>query len=184
MAAERKSIRLDFTRFFQDEAKKLVSSYRRLLTQKKGIRMDPAPSNAPSVIARKGKDHWMMDTGDLYKRGFRIFASRDTMRVYASDEKHSGRYTYMGVPGGHKGQRRGVRRPRTEKRTYQRHNTAKIPTFEQLFMWHNKNRYSGIFGQFPAGSRFPSRFKKELNNQLMPQLGDAFSKRYRIKIEL
>jgi hypothetical protein len=53
-----------------------------------------------------------------------------------------------------------------------------------LFLWHNKNGYSGIFGQFPAGSRFPSRFRKELESQLKPQLGDAFAKRYKVKIEI
>jgi hypothetical protein len=177
-------IKLDFTKFFQDEAKKLIASYRRLLTQKKGIRMDAAPHNADSTVERKGKDHWMIDTRDLYKNGFKSSASKDRMIVQASDEKHSGRYTYMGVPGGHKGQRPYVRRAKTQKRTYQKRNIAKIPTYKQLFLWHNKKGYSGIFGQFPAGSRFPSRFKKELNRQLDPQFKNEFSKRIKTKVRM
>lgn len=146
--------------------------------------MDTAPPNAPSVIARKGKDNWMVDTQALYKNGFKTFASKNLMRVFASDAKHTGRSTYMGVPGGHKGQQRGVQRPRTERRTHQRRNTAKIPTYEQLFLWHNKEGYSGIFGQFPAGSRFPSRFKTELNKQLNPQIKKELSRRIITKVQM
>lgn len=175
-------IKLDFTEFFLGEAKKLISSYRRLLTQKKGVRQDTAPSNSRSTAARKGKDHWMMDTQDLYKNGFKSTASSDRMVVYASDDKHSGRSTYMGVPGGHKGQKPYVRRARTERRTHQQSNAAKIPTYEQLFLWHNQKNYSGIFGHFPAGSKFPSRFKKELNNQMEPQVKKQYTRHIKMKV--
>jgi hypothetical protein len=177
-------VKLDFTAFFTKEAKTLISSYRRLLTQKKGVRMDPAPGNAPSVIARKGKDHWLMDTKDLYRNGFKSTASDYRLLVYASTDKHSGRSTYMGVPGGHVGQKPGVRRKRSETRTHQRRNVAKIPTYEQLFLWHNQKGYSGVFGQFPAGSTFPTRFQSELTRQMTPQIQKTLNRRITLKVKM
>ena len=58
-----------------------------------------------------------------------------------------------------------MRRKGTEKRTHQRRNLGKVPTYEQIFMWHNQQGYSGIFGKFPAGSKFVSRFQVELKSQ-------------------
>lgn len=172
-----KNVKFDFTKFFAYWRTQIISSYKRLLTTKYGILNDPAPSNAPSVVARKGKDHWMVDTNELHDKGFNSAYGRDYLRVFASDKQHSGRYTYMGVPGGHKGQIRGVRRPRTERRIMQ--SRGQHPTYEQLFMWHNKKGYSGIFGQLAHDSKFPREFAKESYRQAKSSL----PKEVRIRIE-
>ncbi len=173
-------VNFDFTKFFAYWKVQIIKSYRNLLTTKKGILGDNAPSNAPSVIARKGKDHWMMDTGDLYKNGFMSDHGSMHLRIFASDKQHSGRYTYMGVPGGHKGQKRGVQRPRTERRIM--HGRGNQPTYEQLFLWHNKKGYSGIFGKLAHDSKFFKEFGKEAFYQAKDHLPKEIVMRIEAKL--
>ena len=156
-------IKFNFKAFLYKEVKNLRAQYRRLLTMKQGIMKDPAPHNAPSTILQKGRDHWMKDTGELAKNGFVIKASAMSFSISASKERHSGRSTYMGVPGGHIGQKPGIQRPRSEKRTY----VAKDPpTYEEIFQMHNQQGYSGIFNGFPKGSGFEKRAIAEAQRQI------------------
>jgi len=171
------SVKFDFTNFFAHWKTQIIASYRRLLTIKEGVSGDKAPSNAPSVVARKGKDHWMKDTGELYNNGFESKHDKQTLQIFASKKPHSGRYTYKGVPGGHKGQSPYVRRARTETRIKQ--SKGPHPTYEQIFMWHNQRGYSGIFGKLAKNSKFPRAFTKEAFRQCKDQL----PKNIRIKIE-
>ncbi|MDZ7821556.1 MAG: hypothetical protein U5N26_06945 [Candidatus Marinimicrobia bacterium] len=173
-------MKFDFTDFFKYWSVQIIKSYRNLLTQKKGVQYDKAPSNEPSVQDRKGKDHWMVDTKELYGEGFKSHFTKDKLRVYASKERHSGRYTYMGVPGGHKGQKPYVRRARTERRIKQRR--GEQPTYEQLFMWHNKKGYSGIFGRLAKDSKFVKEFSREANKQIKTQLPKEMRKRINVKL--
>lgn len=181
-------IKLNLKAFFQKEVKNLRTQYRKLLTLKQGINYDQAPHNGPATIARKGKDHWMKDTGELYDNGFVIEARKLGMTIRASKKHHSGRSTYMGVPGGHVGQKPGVRRPRTEKRT---HVSQKKVTYEQLFEWHNQKDYSGIFkarpglyGGTPKGSRLETDLNKEVVRQLKSQMMKMGNKRINLKVSL
>jgi len=147
----------------EQEAKKLVSTYRKLLTKKQGIKKDPAPHNKPATIARKGKDHWLVDTGETKNKGFLFRAGSNYIIVTASNALHSGKYTYMGVPEGHIGQKKGVHRPHTQKRIMQ--GKKRIP-YKRIFSYHNKQGYSGIFQKWPVGSnaihRIITYYKKEL----------------------
>lgn len=149
--------------FFKKEIKRNIiggrnqgaPSYKSLVYKlKKGILLDPAPSNALSTIKRKGRDHWMRDTGDLSQHGFGSWAKPHTMRVYASQKRHSGKSTYI--------TKSGKKRIRKSK---------KPPTYYQLFSWHNAKGYSGIFQQLPKGSQFPKRMEKEILKQLKKALG-------------
>ncbi len=164
-----KQLSINLQPILEKEAKKLIASYRNLLTKKQGIEIDAAPSNAPSTKQRKDKDHWLIDTGETYRKGFKYRATKNTLLVFASGERHSGRRTYVGVPGGHKGKKRGVRRARTQKRIVRAKNP---PTYRQIFSWHNKGlskggvMYSGIFQKWPKRSDAIKRVGEEALRQI------------------
>lgn len=158
---------LDLTRFFEKECKTLIASYKGLLTRKQGIALDNAPSNKESTIKRKGKDHWLVDTGETRRKGFLSEANRLKMKVYANTAKHSGRSTYMTKSEG--------------KKIYVKKDP---PTYEQIFLWHNtaNDRYSGIFQMIPAGSKLFERLDKEINKQVQDQIKKNIADKYsRIK---
>lgn len=142
--------------FLAGEGVKLISAYKRLMQVKQGVSLDPAPNNAPSTVRRKGKDHWMVDTGKLKRSGFKSQSWPMRLRVFASPEIHS---------------------IRTSKRSGK---TWRV-THEQLFLYHNQGhpekRYSGVFNKFPAGSNFPDRFSREVYRQMRPQLEREFMRR-------
>ena len=149
--------------FFQKEIKRNIvgttgqsaPSYKSLVHRhKKGVLLDRAPSNALSTIKKKGRDHWMRDTGDLAKNGFGSWAKKHTMRVYASQTRHSGLSTYVKKDG---------------KKV--KHKKKNPPTYYQLFSWHNAQGYSGVFQQLPKGSQFPKRMEKEIMKQLKRAIG-------------
>ena len=175
-----KQLSINLQPILEKEAKTLISSYRRLLTKKQGIQIDTAPRNAPSTIGIKGKDHWLVDTGETRRKGFKYRATKDTMLVFASGERHSGRRTYYGVPGGHKGKKRGVRRARTQKRIVRAKNP---PTYRQIFSWHNKglskggSMYSGIFQKWPVGSKAIERIGNETLKQIRQSVIDRLQER-------
>lgn len=173
------NFKFNFVPFFQKEAKNLVSQYRSLLTRRKGVSLDAAPPNKPSTVEIKGKDHWLVDTGESRAKGILEKHGNGGFEIYASPSRHSGKRTYFGVPGGHKGQRPGVHRAHTEKRIIQAKNP---PTYEQIFSWHNQDRYSGIFSKLPVGSQMPQRFKREYMKQLRPQVEEAFSRDIEVSI--
>lgn len=169
---------VDFTQFFKREAEKNIigdetthsPTYRSLIARmKKGIRMDAAPGNDPETIKRKGKDHWLVDTGETIRKMFGVKASKYNLEVYAKDIKHSGRHSYFTKKGG-----RVIKTARAKNR----------PTYQQLMEWHNKDRYSGIFGQLPAGSQFPKRFAEEAKRQIIPQISAALSKNVKIQVKM
>ena len=154
---------INLKRFFLKEIKRNIigtvgqsaPSYKSLVYKhKQGILLDSAPSNALSTIRRKGRDHWMRDTGDLAKNGFGFWAKAHTMRVYASQKRHSGKSTYITKSG--------------KKKIYKK---KAPPTYYKLFSWHNAQGYSGVFQQLPKGSQFPKRLEKELLKQLKKALG-------------
>jgi hypothetical protein len=179
-------IQLKLKPFFKRESILLRGQYRRLLTLKKGIRNDTAPSNELSTILSKGADHWLINTGETREKGIGYKAFRSGMKVYAMKNRHSGNRVYMGVKGGHKGRKRGVHRPRDEKRIV---NYGKGPPYHDLYTWHNKGgdptamyngteRYSGIFQKWPVGSKFPDRLgmavRKEVKKHLKKEIRRAF----------
>jgi len=161
--------------FFDKEAKGIIASYRRLLTMKQGVSLDPAPHNAPATIRKKGKDHWLVDTGETKREGFEFITTPNRLVIYASGKKHSGRYTQMLVPEGSQ-RKRGQWRIPTRKVTRQ---GKSRPTYRQIFRWHNQKNYSGIFGKLPVGSKFPQRFVAEVVKQLRPQIAEETIKRIR-----
>ena len=170
-------IKLNLQPFFHKEARLLRGQYRRLLTLKKGIRNDTAPRNKPSTILSKGADHWLINTGETRDKGIGFSRTRTGMSVYAKYAKHSGNRVYMGVKGGHKGQKRGVHRPRDQRRIVNSSAQATPPSYTDLFIWHNKGgdrtamynrteRYSGIFQKWPVGSKFPDRLANAVRGQI------------------
>ncbi|MCF7801088.1 MAG: hypothetical protein K9N34_03625 [Candidatus Marinimicrobia bacterium] len=173
----RPRITLDFTDFFRKEAPRLIGQYKRLLTVKRGIANDAAPPNAPRTIRKKGKDHWLVDTGETHDRGFDYRVQPKRLLIFASGKRHSGRYTQMLVPEGSKRQKGQSRIP-SRKVIRQRPGTP--PTYRQIFRWHNKKGYSGIFGKLPIKSAFYRRMQAEANRQTR----DQFPKRYAGKIKI
>lgn len=161
--------------FFDKEAKTIIASYKSLLTKKQGVSLDPAPKNAPATIRKKGKDHWLVDTGETRREGFAFITQPTRMVIYASGKKHSGRYTQMLVPEGGK-KKRGQWQIPTRKVIRQ---GKSKPTYRQIFRWHNQKGYSGIFGKLPVGSGFPKRFVAEVVKQLRPQIAEQTLKRIR-----
>lgn len=180
-----KRINLNLKKFFNREGRLLRGQYKRLLTIKRGRANDDAPNNELSTVIRKGKDHWLVDTGETKDKGIGLTASRNSLRIYAKDSKHSGDRTYMGVKGGHKGRKKGVIRKKNEKRTV---NYGKGPKYSELYKWHNMGgdpsakfnhteRYSGIFVRWPIGSKFPKRMGAEVKRQLRKQITTAIGGR-------
>jgi|TARA_Y100000310_G_scaffold337698_1_gene425433 hypothetical protein len=161
---------IDLKKFFRKEIKRNIvgstrtsfPTYKSLIAKRKqGILLDPAPSNAPSTRKRKGKDHWMVDTGDLVRNGFGSWSKKHQMRVYAKQNRHSGKYTYAG----------GTRTGKAKN----------PPTYYKLFTWHNADGYSGVFQQLPKGSQFPKRLEKEIMKQMRKAMSGHFKN---IKVSL
>ena len=141
------NFQLDLRLFFSQATKTLIASYKNLLSKRQGVRLDDAPQNANSTIARKGKDHWLVETGETKNRGFLSRFTKTMMEVFASPQRHSGK-TVGGT---------------TRKNA---------PSYEKIFgMWNTAGgRYSGIFGQVPANSRLFQRLDKEMNIQFQKHL--------------
>ena len=180
-----KRISLNLKRFFNREGNLLRGQFKRLLTVKRGRMNDDAPNNKLSTTLAKGKDHWLINTGETRDNGIGVKAGRHKLLIHAKQGKHSGDRVYMGVKGGHKGKRRGVIRAKSEKRTV---NYGSGPKYSELYQWHNKGgdptakhnpveRYSGIFVKWPIGSKFPTRFGKEVKRQLRKQVINAIGGR-------
>lgn len=162
-----KPIKLNLLKTFKKESLTLVRSYKTLLTKKRGVRQDDAPANALATIQNKGRDHWLKDTDETYNNVFKRRVGPMMFEVYSSESKHSGKRTYYGVKGGHRGKKRGIRRPRDEKRIIQ---SKSKPKYSQIMEWHNQAGYSGIFGgMWPVGSKAPERIGKEIIRQARQQ---------------
>lgn len=154
----------NLTAFFNKEAQTLIKSYKRLLSIRRGIRQDNAPSNKKSTIRKKGKDHWLQDTKETTKKGFEYNAKPKSMIVYASKASHSGRSSYKG----------NVK--------YRNKNPL---SYEEIFAKHNQKGYSGIFGdELPANSKFPDRLSKELVRQAQNILKDKLPKKVKLKVKM
>jgi len=151
-------VRLNFKKFFTKEAKQNIigkpntsfPTYKSLLNSKRGINLDHAPSNAKSTQKKKGKDHWLVSTGETMKTGFKFGAKPLKLIVFASGNKHSGKYLYKGGSAVGK-----AKNP---------------PTYRSLFRWHNQEGYSGVFHKLPRGSQFFKRLAKEADRQVEKQL--------------
>lgn len=137
--------KINLKKFFRVEAIKNIigkpntqfPTYKSLLNKKKGIRLDSAPNNKEATRKAKGKNHWLVNTGNTMNKGFKFDAKPKSLRVFASKEKHS---------------------------------LNKKVTYEQIFKWHNADRYSGIFQKLPVGSKFPERLVREVGKQIGPQM--------------
>ena len=164
-------VRIDLRKFFTREAKRNIigspnksyPTYKSLLRMKKGVKLDNAPDNDEVTAKRKGKNQWMVHTGETQRQGFLFRAKKKELLVYASKAKHSGNTYYMTKAG---------------KTSYKQ---KKPPTYEKIFQWHNKRGYSGVFGQLPVGSKFPERLVKEVGKQFEPQITKGIKKVYRVK---
>ena len=130
--------KLDMLPFFTIEAPKIIRSYKNLLNKKQGVRLDQAPSNKASTIKKKGKDHWFKDSGKTIQKGFDSIANKLKLVIFASKNRHT------------KARRKDP------------------PTYEKLFQYHNtaNNRYSGVFGSLPVGSKTLQRMNKEMTKQV------------------
>jgi hypothetical protein len=86
-----KGFKLNLTALFIQEAKNLISAYKSLLTRKIGTRGDQAPPNKPSTVKRKGKSHWMVDTGNTKNKGFLSDPQKTSLTIFASQQRHRNR---------------------------------------------------------------------------------------------
>lgn len=103
--------------------------------------------NAPKK--KKGGGVWMVDTGETRDNGFLHSVKKTSLLIFANPAKHSGKTS----------------------RGYQQKSP---PRYDQIFGWHNANRYSGVFRMLPVGSKFPDRLVKEVGNQVFKQIGSKF----------
>jgi len=147
-------IKLDLTRFFIREGKTIIRSYKRLLTQGRGVSQDFAPKKKVS-----NRKPWLINTGETREKGFASKASKHRLLIYPSGKKHSGQTRYRTKSGYKTGQ------------------AKKSPTYRSLFRWHNRGKssynnqsYSGLFMKLPLGSQFPARMNTEVMRQLKPQI--------------
>jgi hypothetical protein len=151
--------KLNLKSFFAKEGNTIVKSYKRLLSTKRGVENDSAPPNAASTVKKKGFSHWLQDTGETKKEGFKSKTTSSRLLIFASGKRHSGKYT----SGGKRKTRSGSK-----------------PTYRELFEYHNKDRYSGVFGQLPVGSNTIKKLDKEVTKQLNEYIDKNFPKRIRI----
>ena len=147
-----RGFKLDLTTLFTQEAKNIISAYKSLLTRRIGTRGDAAPSNKPSTIKRKGKDHWMVDSGNTKNSGFLSKVGKTIMSIFASQQRHKNRPDV---------------------------------SYEKLFQLHNtaNGRYSGVFGQAPAGSKIFERMDKEIVKQTNKFIEKRLPKRIIVKVK-
>lgn len=149
---------MNLKEFFEREARNIVKTQKSLLTNKKGVaQSDQAPHNAASTIKRKGFDHWLKATDETRKNVFQFETTPSRMTLFASEEKHSGRYPYMTKSGKKIGQAKNP------------------PKYSQLIEWHTRT-YSGFYRGIPAGSQFPQRLKAEIVRQLGNNIQTRFRK--------
>ena len=145
-------LKVDFREFFTREASRnLIPTLKKLMTQKRGVAQDPSPANAPRTVMRKGKNHWLVDTGETRRNAFRFAVRPDELLIYPGGARHSGKHTSHGKI---------------------KHSKGPNPTYRDIFRWHNtgKGRYSGIFGKVPSRSDVFRRILKEYNRQVEPQI--------------
>ena len=74
--------------FIQESRKNLIPAQKRLLENKRGVKLDNAPSNKPSTIKRKGFDHWLKDTGKTKENAFEFSATDTTLSLFVSEKPH------------------------------------------------------------------------------------------------
>ena len=84
-------IKINLKSFFEREAKILIKAYKNLMSRRQGVRLDSAPHNKASTIKRKGKDHWLVDSGNLRDKGFESKTTKISLEVYASRKPHKNR---------------------------------------------------------------------------------------------
>jgi hypothetical protein len=144
---------LNLKAFFEKEAKNIVATQKRLLSNKKGVAMDFAPHNAVSTAKAKGFDHWLKATDETRKNAFQYETAPNRMTLYASDKPHSGKRMYKGQ----------IKQGKSH------------PKFEQLIEWHT-DEYSGFYKGIPAGSQFGERLKTEIHRQLDVTVKTRFKK--------
>ena len=162
------AFKLKLKNFFIRESQTLIKSYKSLISRKQGVALDKAPSNKPSTVKKKGKDHWMLDTGELKNKGFAFQTTNTKMKVYAPNISHSGRSTYITRKGGQP----------IGKKIYK---SKSPPTLRQLFEWHNTadGQYSGIFQRVPVGSKLFDRLDTEIEKQFNSYIKNDFIKNFR-----
>jgi len=152
---------LDLTKFFRAEAPRLRLQIKKNLASRRGWKGDPAPSNSKATIRRKGKNHWLSSTGETARKGIGIEIGRLSMRIFAKDTEHSGRYRYRGK----------IKR-----------SSSKLPTYEEIFEYADeKKNYSGAFG-VNKGNRLYDRMEFEASKQTIRYLMKELPKKIMLKL--
>ncbi len=162
--AQFKTPKVNLKSFFKKEAEKNIigtpntrfPTYKSLIKTKRGIRLDNAPKNSSVTAGRKGKNHWLVDTGATMHNGFKYEAKERSLRVYANPAQHpSGKVTY--------------------KQIFEWHNLGGGPKAR----FNKKPRYSGVFQKLPVGSKFPERLVEEVGKQVQPKIFEFLRKKFR-----
>ncbi len=131
--------------FFERESTIFINQIKTKISQKKGIDNDPAPQNKPSTVKRKGKNHWLFDTGETKKNAFKKSASNTGFIIRLSNKRHSGT---RNTPA-------GKRKYKTKAR------------YSDIMDWVGADeRYSGAVLAFTKGSRFRDRLTRVTHRQV------------------
>ena len=164
-------IRIDLRKFFTREAKRNIignpntsfPTYKSLLNKRMGIKLDSAPDNDEKYSKLKGKNHWLVRTGETMNKGFQFKVGKRDLLIFASKKTHSGK---------------GFRMTKSRGRVNTK--AKNPPTYEKIFQWHNKKNYSGVFGQLPIGSKFPKRLIAEVGKQILPNITKGIKRVYKV----
>lgn len=156
-----KTITINLKAFFDKEARKsLIPAQKKMITEKRGVRMDAAPINKPSTVKQKGFDHWLKATDETRRTGFEFESTPNRLTLFANENRHSGRRMYKGE----------IKASKREG-----------PQYSKLIEWHT-DKYSGLYTQLPVGSRFPERMVTEIYSQIAAQARTHFNRKWHIKL--
>lgn len=159
--------KIKLMRFLNKESKNIVTKYKSFLSRKRGVSNDDAPPNKASTIKQKGKNHWMVATGETKNKGIEYRVKKRGvgkygMLVFGSGQRHSGKRLYKG------------KKVQGKSR----------PTYRSIFRYNNtaKGRYSGIFQYLPYNSKFPERLVNEIGKQTLEIIKRSYPKNIRMNI--
>ena len=155
----------DLTKFFRAEAPRLRLAIKKNIASRQGYKGDRAPSNSTrqingrsSYVQRKGKNHWLVNTGETMRKGIAYEYGKTSMRIFARDDLHSGRQIING---------KIVRR---------NSNTSYADIFDK-----NVHDYSGPFG-INKGNRLLDRMEFEAGKQTIRYLMEELPKKIMLKL--
>jgi len=150
--------KIDLTRFFRREAPKLRKAIQKNIMDKQSYTGKPAPKNDDDYAIRKGRNHWLVNTGETMRKGIAYEYGKTSMKVFAKETEHSGKQRLNGK----------VRRYPTRF------------TYKNIFEEHT-TEYDGVFG-INKGDRLWDRMLFEASKQTVRFLQKELPNKINLKL--